>query len=306
VQDEALTARVGLRIDVDTFRGTRDGVPALLDVLATHGIRATFFFSVGPDNMGRHLWRLLRPTFLVKMIRSNAASLYGLDILLRGLFWPGPNIGRAHGELMRRTADEGHEVGIHAWDHHAWQAKSDHMSESDLDREISRGVDALQGILGSRVSCSASAGWKCNETVLAAKQKYAMRYHSDCRGTSIFVPDVRGETMTPQIPVTLPTYDEIIGRNGVNDDNFNATILDSVRPDQLNVLTIHAEVEGIAKRELFDDFLNAAAARHVRFSPLGDLLEANARIPVGRIRQGSVPGREGNLCVQANARQTYE
>jgi len=112
--------------------------------------------------------------------------------------------------------------------------------------------------------------------------------------------------MTPQIPVTLPTYDEIIGRNGVNDDNFNATILDSVRPDQLNVLTIHAEVEGIAKRELFDDFLNAAAARHVRFSPLGDLLEANARIPVGRIRQGSVPGREGNLCVQANARQTYE
>jgi undecaprenyl phosphate-alpha-L-ara4FN deformylase len=292
-------AYVGLRVDVDTLRGTSNGVPTLIDIFDRYGISATIFFSVGPDNMGRHFWRLVNPAFLVKMLRSKAASLYGWDILLRGTFWPGPVIGRACGHVIRLAAEKGHEIGLHAWDHHAWQVRSHKMSAAELDEHLSLGIQSLTEILGAAPTCSASAGWKCNEAVLARKEKYKMRYHSDCRGKSIFRPIIDGITTTPQVPVTLPTYDELIGRDGIDDENFNKTLLDLIRPGQLNVLTIHAEVEGIAKSTLFEAFLTDAMQRKMHFVRLGDLLPAADQIPAGRVEQGSIPGRDGRFCIQA-------
>ena len=50
---------LGLKIDVDTYEGMKQGVPRLLQTLKEFNLKGTFFLSIGPDNSGREnrtLW----------------------------------------------------------------------------------------------------------------------------------------------------------------------------------------------------------------------------------------------------------
>jgi len=294
--------KIGLRIDVDTFRGTRIGVPNLCRMLAQRGVKGSFFFSIGPDNMGRHLFRLLRPRFLLKMLRTRASRLYGWDILLKGTLWPGPIIGERLGSVIRAVADDGHEVGLHAWDHHAWQAHLDSMDAAAIRQALTCGVKSLTRILGHPPICSAVPGWKCNDLVLTEKERFGFRYNSDCRGHGVFRPIVQGHELSqPQIPVTLPTYDEWIGREGVSDDNYNDSLLALLDPDKLNVLAVHAEVEGISCLRMFERFVESAKTRGHGLVPLGNLIDESQPLEKARITARPMPGREGWISFQEEA-----
>lgn len=299
-----MSLRLGLRVDADTLRGTRQGVPGLLRVMDRYQVRASFFFSVGPDNMGRNLWRLLKPAFLQKMLRTRAPSLYGYDILLMGTAWPGPMIGPRCKEAIRAVADAGHEIGVHAWDHFTWQHRLDRLPDERLASESLRAHDMIAEIAGAAPVCAAAPGWKASDAMLLLRERFNYKYASDCRGESLFRPAVQGRALiTPQIPTTLPTFDELMGAGAVSVDNYNEAIINTIKAEALNVYTIHAEVEGIAYAELFAGLLESMKEREIAAAPLGTLLPREAAtLPEGRIERGVASGRADWVSVQANVR----
>ena len=82
--------RIALKIDVDTLRGTREGVPNLARMLDRARARATFLFSLGPDHTGWALRRVFRPGFLKKVSRTSVVEHYGVKTLMYGVLLPGP------------------------------------------------------------------------------------------------------------------------------------------------------------------------------------------------------------------------
>ena len=105
-------ALIALKIDVDTWRGTREGVPNLVADLQAVGAPACFLFSLGPDQTGRAITRVFRPGFLQKVGRTSVVEIYGFRTLLNGTLLPAPHIGRRNAAVMRQARDAGHEVGV--------------------------------------------------------------------------------------------------------------------------------------------------------------------------------------------------
>jgi undecaprenyl phosphate-alpha-L-ara4FN deformylase len=174
------------------------------------------------------------------------------------------------------------------------------MDRAAVHDTLKKGVDTLTSILGTTPVCSAVPAWRCNDTVLLEKNRFPFRYNSDCRGKNVFRPVVDGQSLDqPQVPVTLPTYDEVIGRNGITNKNFNHHMIEQIDITGLNVLTIHAESEGIACLDLFEEFIDRVIELGGSFCPLGQLIESTDALPRAMVARGALPGREGWLSVQS-------
>jgi undecaprenyl phosphate-alpha-L-ara4FN deformylase len=299
---------VALKIDVDTYRGTREGVPRLAALLERLRVRATFLFSLGPDHTGRAIRRVFRRGFLRKVQRTSVLEHYGLKTLLYGVLLPGPRIGRRCRAQMQAIAQRGFEVGVHTWDHIRWQDNVAHADEPWTRRELTLARDEFMEVFGRAPLVHGAAGWQMNEHLPGLESELGFRFVSDSRGVGPFLPLApRGAVPVPQLPTTLPTLDELIGRpdlHGIDPVDHLLALTDAA-PDRDQVFTLHAELEGGKLLPAFERLLLEWQRRDVRLTDLGTYfasLDANA-LPRCGIVAGSVPGRSGTLALQDPALQ---
>lgn len=295
--------RVALKVDVDTLRGTLEGVPALMRLFDTYRVRATFLFSLGPDHGGRALRRLFRPGVLDGLRRTRASGYPGLKDLLYGTLLPGPDIGSRGRAAMRACAEAGHEVGIHSYDRVAWQDQAAYADADWTRGEMDKAAAAFEAIFGSRAEVHGAAGWQINPHVLGLEGRMGFNYASDTRGRSAFYPVLQGvRSPCPQIPTTLPTLDELIGRNGVTLDNVHQYLYAESQylVPQGHVYTLNAELEGLRLLPVMEKLLVMWRAASGGVQPLGEVYRSLdlTRLPHHLVGWSQVPGRPGYLAMQ--------
>jgi len=295
--------KLALKIDVDTYRGTRVGVPRLIEVLKRNNAGGTFLFSLGPDHTGRAITRAFRPGFMQKVARTSVLEHYGIKTLLYGTLLPGPDIGKRCAEIMRGTRDAGFEVGIHSWDHVKWQDHVARRGERWTGEEMGAAYLRFSEIFGEPARTHGAAGWQMNLHALRLTQRLGFDYCSDTRGHCPFIPVYRGEIVAcPQLPTTLPTLDELIGLEGLTADNVAAHLLrlSENPPPTGHIYTLHAELEGMKLLPVFEALLAGWKAMGYELVPARALFNELKlpTLPRHELIMGEIPGRSGTLALQ--------
>jgi len=296
-------SRIALKIDVDTFRGTREGVPRLAALLERLDSQATFLFSLGPDHTGRAIKRAFRRGFMGKVKRTSVLQHYGLKTLLYGVLLPGPHIGKRCRTIMQDIARRGFEVGVHTYDHIKWQDGVVKANERWTRRLLTLARDQFADIFARAPAVHGAAGWQMNAYVPGLEQELGFRYASDARGKGPFVPIVGDRAVAvPQLPTTLPTLDELIGRPDLNgvDPVDHLLALTAESPDRDHVFTLHAELEGGAYLDALERLLRTWRTRGAQLMDLATYVGTLdfESLPRCRIVAGTVEGRSGTLASQ--------
>ncbi|MDB5950297.1 MAG: xylanase [Massilia sp.] len=302
-----------LKIDVDTYRGTREGVPNLVRMLGRHGASATFLFSLGPDHTGWALRRAFNPGFFKKVSRTSVLEHYGVKTLMYGVFLPGPDIGRRCAAEMRSVEAAGFECGIHTWDHVRWQ---DNVRSSGLPwtSQVMRcAEDRFRQVFGRPARTHGAAGWQMNEHAFAEHDAAGYPYASDGRAMlgddGALLDPQAGPYRLPgsrcvQLPTTLPTLDELLGRSidgvTITTANIAAHLLKltaGARRD--HVYTLHAELEGQKLGPIFEQLLTGWNEQGYQLASMADYYEKvkDSPLPDRSVAWGELPGRSGELIV---------
>jgi peptidoglycan/xylan/chitin deacetylase (PgdA/CDA1 family) len=310
-----------LKIDVDTYRGTREGVANLVRLLQARNAGATFLFSLGPDHTGWALRRALRPGFFSKVSRTSVVEHYGLKTLMYGTLLPGPDIGKDCAAEMRAVQAAGFECGIHTWDHVLWQ---DNVAKRDANWSTSmmrKAAARFTQVFGVAPRTHGAAGWQMNNGAFHEHDTAGYRYASD--GRCVLKQD--GSLADPadgphrladgasvlqhiQMPTTLPTLDELLGCeiNGstITTGNIAAFLLKLTEgATRDHVYTLHAELEGQKLAPIFEQLLAGWQAQGYRLASMADYYQKikDLPMPVCPITWGELPGRSGQLIIQGAA-----
>jgi undecaprenyl phosphate-alpha-L-ara4FN deformylase len=309
-----MNKQIALKVDVDTLRGTREGVPALQRLLKKHGAGATFLFSLGPDHTGRAIKRVFRKGFFSKVKRTSVVSHYGIRTLLYGTLLPGPDIGRRCADILRLVRDDGYETGIHSWDHVRWQDGVATANEAWARAEMERAQNRYVDIFKEPARTHGAAGWQMSIHALRATQDMGFEYCSDGRAMPGFAtphfPVLKGEIIgCPQLPTDLPTLDELIGIDGCDETNAQERILaltaEGRRPlatnadPQTHVFTLHAELEGGRLQGQFEKLLVGWLQQGYELVSTGAMFRSfgGSKLPYRNVHFGTLPGRSGTLML---------
>jgi peptidoglycan/xylan/chitin deacetylase (PgdA/CDA1 family) len=271
----------------------------MLDQLAEHKMRASFFGVIGRNPLGASLRRLidrqyrerylaLGPHRVWSVLRHDRRQRRSTNIEL-------PQVVA----LMRRIEEEGHELVLHGWDHRFW---ADHAWDAPIERlkqEIDRAYDAVNQALGECPRAWGSPNWRTRRELMATFRERDVPYLSESWGSSPFLCDG-----LLNLPVTDCLEPELLTQPRKSYAEAVSVWSKRRLVDGYRLLCCHDYFEGLLHPELFPTLLASCAAQGWRCDSLARYAQQldRATLSEAPFERGEARGFVGEVSWQSEPR----
>jgi undecaprenyl phosphate-alpha-L-ara4FN deformylase len=258
-----------LRVDIDTIKGLRDGVPSLLKIFSKYGIKASFFCPMGweGDFFSVLIHRFIRTKKGFLRAGSGISSDHEKKSLLDehlhlgySLFFPRRFLKEM--EILKQIINDGHELGVHGYVHARWRCPTDR----ELRKEFLQMVSKYEHSFNTSPVGFASPLFQKNDYILELCDEFKFLYASFLPGDKPFHPKYKGRTLNHlQIPITLDIKmrnDEILPllyyysmRGYSQKDMLSKSIMkieQKMKSSELLTMHIHPKDEGMYLLDTFE------------------------------------------------------
>jgi peptidoglycan/xylan/chitin deacetylase (PgdA/CDA1 family) len=235
-----------LRVDLESQRGIKEGLPRLLDLLKKYNLKASFYLVMGGES---NIFEILKHR--KKMISSDERKIkiWTLKDKIRMILFP-IDFVKANKKILKRILDEGHELGIHGWKHRAWTRG---LNEINIEKHLSKSIKKYEKIFGKKPISFTSPGFNINEKVLEELEKKGIQFISDFQyGSPKYYGKMKNIPMTILGERKTPIIENLVSR-GKKDDEILEIIKDEIKHNNLSSFYIHDLFEARFKRNLLKE-----------------------------------------------------
>lgn len=281
--------RIALKVDVCSLPGAEQGVPNLLTLLKQYDVKASFFFSTCLDSTGSGIFQAL----------SRARDVFGKHSRSNETI-PSPALS----EAVLAVLEAGHDAGVNAHDPGDWIKHAAFANEDWTRLQLALAIDSMQQILGQAPLMFGAAGWQMNHHLLAREEKLGFSFASDTRGKYPFYPVLQNiRSGCPQIPTTLPTLAEMLGRAGIDTGNVHEYLYSESRYvlPLGHVYSIQADMEGLEHLDVMEKLLVMWKGQEGAVRALSKIyheLDLKA-LPTHHIGWAEMEGGNGHIAMQS-------
>lgn len=238
-----------LRIDIESDKGLKEGVPKILYLLRKHHIKASFYVTMGGESS---LFELL--FYRKKLNGERGIKIFSNVEILRMALFPRDFVSK-NKEILRKIVEDGHELGIHGWKHRRWTRG---LERINIGRDINKAKVKYMHIFGKKPESFCSPAFKINNKVIHELDRQGFRVISDIGGNNPFRID---ETKITNVPITIK------GKNNtpiieymVSQDKKDAEILEylkkEIKDKKYSIMYVHDLYECIEKIGLLDNLFS--------------------------------------------------